>query len=58
MGTFSYRSSSLRPPVPLVGDRMPVPCADGAERPNLSLNAAASTAALEPVHRNLKDEPL
>jgi len=26
-----------------------VPCADGAERPYLSLDAAASTAALEPV---------
>jgi selenocysteine lyase/cysteine desulfurase len=49
MSTFNYRSSSLRPPVPLVGDGMPVPCADGAERPYLSLDATASTAALEPV---------
>ena len=37
------------PPVPLVGDGIPVPCADGAERPYLSLDAAASTAALGPV---------
>ena len=37
------------PPVPLVGDGIPVPCADGTERPYLSLDAAASTAALGPV---------
>jgi hypothetical protein len=34
------------PPVPLVGDGIPVACADGTERPYLSLDAAASTAAL------------
>ncbi len=49
MGTGSLTSSFLRPPVPLVGDGRPVPCADGAERPYLSLDAAASTAALGPV---------
>jgi selenocysteine lyase/cysteine desulfurase len=36
-------------PVPLAGDGVPVPCADGTERPYLSMDAAASTAALEPV---------
>ena len=37
------------PPVPLVGDRMPVPCVDGTERPYLSFDAAASTGALGQV---------
>ena len=37
------------PPVPLVGDGIPVACADGTERPYLSLDAAASTSALGPV---------
>jgi len=37
------------PPVPLVGDGMPVPCADGRERPYLSFDAAASTGALGEV---------
>jgi len=36
-------------PVQLVGDGIPVACADGAERPYLSLDAAASTAALGTV---------
>jgi len=51
MSTRSYPSSPapLAPPVPLIGDGMPVPCADGAERPYLSMDAAASTAALGPV---------
>jgi selenocysteine lyase/cysteine desulfurase len=49
MSTHSYPSGSARPPVPLAGDGIPVPCADGAERPYLSLDAAASTAALGPV---------
>lgn len=43
---------SLRPsapPVPLVGDGMPVPCVDGTERPCLSFDAAASTDALSQV---------
>lgn len=38
-----------RPPVPLVGDGVPVACADGTQRPYLSLDAAASTSALGPV---------
>ncbi len=37
------------PPVPLVGDGLPVACADGTKRPYLSLDAAASTSALGPV---------
>jgi selenocysteine lyase/cysteine desulfurase len=37
------------PPLPLVGDGISVTCADGAQRPYLSLDAAASTAALPPV---------
>ncbi|MGO8895684.1 MAG: hypothetical protein ACLP8X_40670 [Streptosporangiaceae bacterium] len=37
------------PPVPLVGDGIPAACADGTERPYLSLDAAASTSALGPV---------
>jgi selenocysteine lyase/cysteine desulfurase len=41
------RSSSL--PVALVGDGLPVPCADGRERPYLSCDVAASTAALPAV---------
>lgn len=41
MSTGSHPADSARPPVPLVGDGMPVPCADGAERPYLSLDAAA-----------------
>src|SRR6516165_1605960 len=36
-------------PVPLVGDGMLVPCADGTERPYLSFDAAASTSALSQV---------
>ena len=35
--------------IELVGDGLPVPCADGAERPYLNLDAAASTSALPPV---------
>ena len=38
-----------RPPVPLVGDDLAVPCADGRERTYLSFDAAASTAALPSV---------
>jgi selenocysteine lyase/cysteine desulfurase len=32
-------------PIRLVGERLPVPCLDGAERPYLDLDAAASTGA-------------
>jgi len=45
----------MAPPVPLVGDGIPVACADGTERPYLSLDAAASTAALEPVLARVQD---
>ena len=34
---------------PLVGDGLPVPCLDGRQRPYLSLDSAASTAALPAV---------
>jgi selenocysteine lyase/cysteine desulfurase len=37
------------PPVPLIGDGIPVACADGTERPYLSLDTAASTGALGSV---------
>ena len=36
-------------PIPLVGDGLPVPCADGTERPYLSFDAAASTGVLPGV---------
>ena len=40
---------SLQPLRQLVGDGVAVPCIDGIERPYLSCDAAASTAALEAV---------
>jgi selenocysteine lyase/cysteine desulfurase len=43
------------PPVPLVGDGAPVLCADGTERPYLSLDAAASTSALESVVTSVRE---
>jgi selenocysteine lyase/cysteine desulfurase len=45
----SCPSGFLRPPLPLVGDGAPVRCTDGAERPYLSLDTAASTPPLETV---------
>jgi selenocysteine lyase/cysteine desulfurase len=42
-------SAERRPPVPLVGDGLAVPCLDGQERPYLNLDAAASTNALGAV---------
>src|SRR5215469_97705 len=42
-------SRAPAPPVPLVGNGMPVPCVDGTERPYLSFDAAASTGALSQV---------
>lgn len=36
-------------PVALVGDGLRVPCADGAELPYLSFDAAASTSAMQQV---------
>ena len=36
-------------PVTLLGDGVPVPCADGVQRPYVSFDAAASTPAMVPV---------
>lgn len=55
MSTASHSPGAPRPPVPLVGDGMPVPCADGTERPYLSLDAAASTAALGPAAARVQE---
>ncbi len=55
MSTGRHPSGSVGPPVPLVGDGMPVPCADGTERPYLSMDAAASTAALGQVAARVAD---
>ena len=51
MGELETPPAGLRRslPVPLVGDGLPVTCADGRERPYLSCDAAASTAALPAV---------
>jgi selenocysteine lyase/cysteine desulfurase len=54
MRTPSYPSSPV-PPVPLIGDGMPVPCADGTERPYLSMDAAASTASLPQVAARVQE---
>jgi len=43
------------PPLPLVGDGTPVPCLDGRRRPYLSLDAAASTAALPSVMKRVDE---
>jgi selenocysteine lyase/cysteine desulfurase len=40
---------AMAPPVPLVGDGMPVQCVDGTERPYVSFDSAASTGALDDV---------
>ncbi len=45
----SSPAGAAGPPVPLAGDGTMVACAGGSERPYLSMDAAASTAALEPV---------
>lgn len=41
--------------ISLVGDGQPVPCVDGRSRPYLSLDAAASTAALPAVADRVRD---
>ncbi|MBO0692459.1 MAG: aminotransferase class V-fold PLP-dependent enzyme [Acidimicrobiaceae bacterium] len=46
---------SERPPIPLVGDGVAVPCVDGRERPYLNLDAAASTNALPVVAEAVHD---
>jgi hypothetical protein len=53
--TASSLPSLLTPPVPLVGDGLPALCADGTERPYLSMDAAASTAALPQVAARVSD---
>ena len=55
MNTRSIPSGPVRPPVPLIGDGMPAPCADGTERPYLSMDAAASTAALGQVAARVQE---
>lgn len=42
-------STGTRLPVRLVGDGIPVPCADGTERPSIGLDSAASTPAMPAV---------
>lgn len=55
MSTRSYASGLTSLPVPLVGDGAPVRCVDGTERPYLSLDAAASTAALGSVLTSVRE---
>jgi selenocysteine lyase/cysteine desulfurase len=54
MSTRSYPPGPV-PPIPLAGDGLPVPCADGTERPYLSMDAAASTAALGQVAARVQE---
>ena len=42
-------SPANRLPVRLLGDGLPIPCADGSERPSIGLDAAASTPAMPAV---------
>jgi selenocysteine lyase/cysteine desulfurase len=53
--TQAADGNRLRPPVPLVGDGLAVPCVDGRERPYLSLDSAASTNALPAVAAAVHD---
>lgn len=48
----------IKLPLPLVGDELLVPCIDQRQRPYLSLDAAASTGALEEVQRRVVDIPI
>jgi selenocysteine lyase/cysteine desulfurase len=41
--------------IALVGDGLPVPCVDGEDRPYLSLDSAASTAAMPAVARRVEE---
>ena len=47
--------AARRPPIPLVGDGLAVPCVDGQERPYLNLDAAASTSALVAVAEAVRE---
>ena len=49
--TITTDARSGARPGALVGDGLPVPCADGQDRPYVSLDAAASTSALPAVVR-------
>ncbi|MFZ0668061.1 MAG: aminotransferase class V-fold PLP-dependent enzyme [Acidimicrobiales bacterium] len=51
----SGRSLSIAPPIALVGDGLAVPCIDGTERPYVSFDTAASTAALPAVLERVQD---
>jgi selenocysteine lyase/cysteine desulfurase len=56
MEAVAERSAAAEPlAVELVGDRLPVPCIDGDERPYLSLDAAASTSALPVVAQRVNE---
>lgn len=48
-------STSTVPPVALVGEGILVPCVDGIERPYVSFDTAASTAALPSVLERVQD---
>ncbi len=54
---MSARSGPIgsAPPLPLVGDGLPVPCLDGRDRPYLNLDSAASTNALPAVADAVRD---
>ncbi len=54
-GAGGAAGPALVPPVALVGDGLPVPCVDGAERPYLSLDTAASTSALPQVAARVQE---
>ena len=45
------RSSSPEALATLIGDGLPVPCADGVERPYADLDTAASTGPLPAAYR-------
>jgi selenocysteine lyase/cysteine desulfurase len=52
---MTTQSGTAAGPVAMVGDRLPVPCVDGHDRPYLNLDAAASTGALPAVARAVED---
>jgi selenocysteine lyase/cysteine desulfurase len=53
--TIPLRGRGTDLPVPLVGDGLRVPCADGVHRPYLNLDAGASTSALPAVAERVHD---
>jgi selenocysteine lyase/cysteine desulfurase len=54
-GTSGFDRRRAVPPVRLVGDGLPVPCLDGAERPYLNLDAGASTNVLPAVAERVRE---